>query len=155
MADALGAAVQGLLAPGLLDDEATRNALRAHAGIRNVLDLWDHLDVALFGIGGPAWSEAAVGAAMLREIEAGSAVGEVLISPFDIRGRFVADDLRARTIAFDARALLRVPTTVGIAEGPAKVQPILGALRAGIVNTLVTDVRTAEAVLALDLMGGR
>jgi hypothetical protein len=43
-----------------------------------------------------------------------------------------------------------VPTTIGVAEGPAKVAPILGALRAGIVNTLVTDVRTAEAVLALD-----
>jgi deoxyribonucleoside regulator len=150
VADAFGSAVRGLLAPGLLDDEATRNALRAHAGIREVLDLWDGLEVALFGIGGPSWSEAAVGPQMLREIEAGDAVGEVLISPFDIQGRFVADGLRARTIAFDARALPRVPTTIGVAEGAAKVGPILGALRAGIVKTLVTDVRTAEAVAALD-----
>jgi len=150
VADAFGAAVRGLLAPGLLDDEATRNALRAHAGIREVLELWDGLEVALFGIGGPSWSEAAVGPELLREIEGARAIGEVLIAPFDIRGRFVADGLRARTIAFDARALSRVPTTVGVAEGPAKVAPILGALRAGIVNTLVTDVRTAEAVVALD-----
>jgi deoxyribonucleoside regulator len=150
VADAFGGAVRGLLAPGLLDDEATRDALRAHAGIREVLDLWDGLEVALFGIGGPSWSEAAVGPAMLREIEAGNAVGEVLIAPFDMQGRFVADGLRARTIAFDARALTRVPTTIGVAEGPAKVGPILGALRAGIVNTLVTDVRTAEAVVTLD-----
>jgi DNA-binding transcriptional regulator LsrR (DeoR family) len=150
VADAFGAGVRGLLAPGLLDDEATRNALRAHAGIREVLDLWDGLEVALFGIGGPSWSEAAVGPEMLREIASANAVGEVLIAPFDIWGRFVADGLRARTIAFDARALSRVPTTIGVAEGPAKVAPILGALRAGIVNTLVTDVRTAEAVLALD-----
>jgi len=150
IADAFGAAVRGLLAPGLLDDEATRNALRAHAGVREVLDLWDGLEVALFGIGGPSWSEAAVGPELLGEIEGARAIGEVLIAPFDIQGRFVADGLRARTIAFDARALSRVPTTVGVAEGPAKVAPILGALRAGIVNTLVTDVRTAEAVVALD-----
>jgi DNA-binding transcriptional regulator LsrR (DeoR family) len=150
VADAFGATVRGLLAPGLLDDEATRNALRAHAGIREVLDLWDGLEVALFGIGGPSWSEAAVGPETLREIEAGKGVGEVLIAPFDIRGRFVADGLRARAIAFDARALSRVPTTIGVAEGPAKVAPILGALRAGIVNTLVTDVRTAEEVVVLD-----
>ena len=43
-----------------------------------------------------------------------------------------------------------MPVTIGVADGPAKVAPILGALRGGFVNTLVTDVRTAEAVLALD-----
>ncbi len=150
IADALGSAVHGLLAPGLLDDAATRDALRAHAGIRSVLDLWDRLDVALFGIGGPAWSEAAVGPLVLREIEGGHAIGEVLIAPFDIAGHFVADDLRARTIAFDARDLPRVPVTIGVAEGAGKVAPILGALRAGLLNVLVSDVRTAEAVVALD-----
>ena len=46
-----------LLAPGLLDDATTRNALGAHAGIREVTDLWDRLDVAVFGIGAPAWSD--------------------------------------------------------------------------------------------------
>lgn len=150
IADSLGAAVHGLLAPGLLDDEATRNALRAHAGIRDVLDLWDGLDVAVFGIGGPAWSEASVGPEVLRDLEAGGAVGEVLIAPFDAEGAFVAERLRARTIAFDARALPRVPATIGVAEGAAKVAPILGALRGRLLKTLVTDVATAEAVVALD-----
>ena len=37
-------------------------ALVAHAGVRSVLELWDRLDVALFGIGGPGWSAATVGA---------------------------------------------------------------------------------------------
>jgi DNA-binding transcriptional regulator LsrR (DeoR family) len=153
IADSLGSAVHGLLAPGLLDDAATRTALRGHAGIRDVLDLWDNLDVALFGIGGPAWSEASVGATALREIETGEAVGEVLIAPFDAQGRFVAESLRARTIAFDARSLPRVSSTIGVAEGPAKVAPILGALRAGLLKTLVTDVATAEAVVQLDRSG--
>jgi DNA-binding transcriptional regulator LsrR (DeoR family) len=51
---------------------------------------------------------------------------------------------------FDARELPRVPVAIGVANGPAKVAPILGGLRSGVVNTLVTDVRTAEAVVALD-----
>jgi DNA-binding transcriptional regulator LsrR (DeoR family) len=150
IADALGAGIHGLLAPGLLDDAATRDALRAHAGVRAVADLWDGLDLALFGIGGPAWSEATIGPSAFHELEAGRAVGEVLISPFDLDGRFVGDELRSRTIAFDARQLARVPTTIGVAEGQAKVTPILGALRAGVAKVLVTDVRTAEAVAALD-----
>lgn len=147
--DALGATVQALHAPGLLDDPAVRDALCAHAGVRSVLDLWARIDVALLGIGGPSWSEAAVGPEAMAEIRAGAAVGEVLIAPFDIDGRLVAESLRARTVAFDAQALARVALTIGVAEGPAKVVPILGALRGGYINVLVTDASTAEAVLNL------
>ena len=147
--DALGATVQALHAPGLLDDPAVRDALCAHAGVRSVLDLWARLDVALFGIGGPAWSEATVGHGAMAEIRAGHAIGEVLIAPFDIDGRLVAESLRARTVSFDARALTGVSLTIGVAEGAGKVAPIVGALRGGLLNTLVTDVRTAEAVLDL------
>lgn len=149
IAEAIGGTSHGLLVPGLLDDSGTRDSLRAHAGVRAVADLWDELDVALFGIGGPAWSEATIGAEAAAELEARHAVGEVLIAPFDIEGRFVGDALRARTIAFPAEALRALPLTIGVAEGGAKVAPILGALRAGIVNVLVTDVPTAEAVLTL------
>ena len=150
IAEALGAQVRGLMAPGLVDDAATRTALVAHAGIRAIADLWDRLDVALFGIGGPAWSVSLVGEAVERQLEAAEAVGEVLVAPFDLDGRFVCPALRERVIAFDARRLGGVPASIGIASGEAKVRPILGALRAGIVRTLVTDVVTAEAVVALD-----
>ena len=53
-------------------------------------------------------------------------------------------------LAFDARALRDVPVAIGVAAGERKVGPILGALRSGAVKTLVTDVATAEAVVALD-----
>lgn len=150
IAEALGAQVRGLMAPGLVDDAATRTALVAHAGVRAIADLWDRLDVALFGIGGPAWSAARVGEPIERELEAAEAVGEVLVAPFDLNGRFVSPALRDRVIAFDARHLARVPAAIGVAAGEGKVRPILGALRAGIVRTLVTDVATAEAVVALE-----
>lgn len=147
VADALGATAHGLLAPGLLDDAATRDALAAHAGIREITDLWDRLDIAVFGIGGPAWSEALVGAAAWRELEMAHAVGEILIAPFDAEGRFVGGSLRDRTIACDTRRLHLVPVSIGIASGAAKAVPILGALRTGAMNVLVTDVETAERVL--------
>ena len=150
VADALGATAHGLLAPGLLDDAATRNALAAHAGIRAVLDLWARLDVAVFGIGSRSWSAASIGRAAADELDADAAIGEVLIAPFDIEGRFAGPSIRSRTIAFDARRLSEVPVSIGIASGPTKAGPILGALRAGIVGTLVTDLETAAGVLALD-----
>jgi DNA-binding transcriptional regulator LsrR (DeoR family) len=145
--EALGATPLALHSPGLLDDASVRDALCAHPGVASVVDRWSRLDVALFGIGGPAWSDATVGRIAMGEIRGGAAVGEVLIAPFDAAGRFVAPSLRARAVAFDARELPNVPVAIGVAEGASKVEPILGALRAHLMNVLVTDVRTAESIL--------
>jgi DNA-binding transcriptional regulator LsrR (DeoR family) len=150
VAEALGGQARGLMAPGLVDDAGTQRALVAHAGVRAIVDLWERIDVALFGIGGPAWSAASLGEATEHDLDAAEAVGEVLVAPFDLDGRFVCPGLRDRVIAFDTRRLGRLPVSIGVASGDSKVRPILGALRAGIVRTLVTDVATAEAVVALD-----
>jgi xylulokinase len=148
VADALGATARPLPAPGLLEDSATRDALLRHAGVKQIRELWDRLDVGLFGIGGPSWSEATVGADVARELAEAGAIGEVLISPFDADGRFVGEKLRSRVIGFDARELAGVPLTIAVAHGRSKVAPMLAALRAGIVRTLVTDVATAELLAA-------
>lgn len=147
---AFDAQVHGLMSPGLVDDGATKTALEAHAGVRAIADLWARLDVALFGIGGRGWGASSVGPDVATQLDAGGAVGEVLIAPYDIDGAFVCPALRERVLAFDARGLGRVPVSIGVAAGEAKVRPILGALRAGIVRTLVTDVATAVAVVAMD-----
>jgi DNA-binding transcriptional regulator LsrR (DeoR family) len=148
IAEAFGATPHGLMAPGLLDDAGTKRALESHAGVQAVLDLWARLDVALYGIGGRSWGAASVGADVARDLDDSEAVGEILIAPFDIHGAFVCPELRDRVLAFDARQLDRVPVSIGVAAGARKVEPILGALRAGVVRTLVTDVETAEAVAA-------
>lgn len=126
IADALGGQARGLMSPGLVDDAATQRALVAHAGVRAIIDLWDRLDVVLFGIGGPAWTAARVGDDVERDLEEADAVGEVLVAPFDLGGRFVCPALRERVIALDARRLGRVPVAIGVASGEAKVRPILG-----------------------------
>jgi DNA-binding transcriptional regulator LsrR (DeoR family) len=149
IADALGAGIQGLLVPGLVDDAATKRALVAHAGVRRILELWDRLDVAIVGIGARSWTDATFGGPVSRALDEAGAVGEILIAPFDLRGRFVGGRLRERVIAYDARELGRIPMAIGVAGGPSKVRPVLGALRTGVLNALVTDVRTADAVLAL------
>jgi deoxyribonucleoside regulator len=156
VADGIGGTPIGLLAPGLVDDPATKRSLVAHAGVRRIADLWERIEVAAFGIGGPAWSAAALGPEIASDLERAHAIGEVLVSPFDADGQFVCAALRERTIAFDARELRRVPTRIGVAGGPAKVAPILGALRGQMLTVLVTDEPTAEAVLAAadDLAAG-
>src|SRR5258705_11481194 len=59
-ADGIGGTPLGLLAPGLVDDPATKASLYAHDGLRRILDLWGRLDVAAFGIGGAAPGDGAI-----------------------------------------------------------------------------------------------
>lgn len=155
VADGVGGVPLGLMAPGLVDDPATKIALYAHAGVRRIVDLWARLEVAAFGIGGPVWSAAALGTEVAADLDQSGAVGEILVSPFDLDGRLVCATLRDRTIGFDVRELDNVPIRICVAGGPAKVRPILGALRGGFATMLVTDQPTAEAVVALDDAAGR
>src|SRR6478735_7704038 len=84
VAEALGAQAIGLMAPGLVDDAATKRSPAAHAAVQVILELWQRLDVALFGIGGRGWSAASVGPDVERALGRHDAVGEVLIAPFDV-----------------------------------------------------------------------
>ncbi|HEY2917300.1 MAG TPA: sugar-binding domain-containing protein [Candidatus Limnocylindrales bacterium] len=150
IAESLGSTSRALLAPGVLESAATRDALWEDPGIRAVRDLWGHLDVALVGVGGPTWSDATVGGESLRELQIGQAIGELLIQPFDAAGRFVAPGFTARTVAFDAARLRGVPTAIAVAAGAGKVRPLRATLLAGLFGVVVTDVPTAAAILAAD-----
>ncbi|HEY6057683.1 MAG TPA: sugar-binding domain-containing protein [Candidatus Limnocylindrales bacterium] len=150
LASIVGGFCQELPAPGIVATPELRRALLEHVGLQAVVAMWNRLDVAIFGIGSYLRADNWLGADTVRELEERGAVGEVIVAPFDIDGRFVSERLRERTIGFDARELPRVPTTIAVATGTGKVAPILGALRAGVMKVLVTDEATAAAVLALD-----
>lgn len=149
IAEAFGGQALDLFAPGLVENETTREVLLDHLGNQTVARAWEQMDLALFGVGSYVRSEAWFGEQLLAELDAAGTVGEIMISPFDIQGRFVSDRLRTMVIGMDARDLKRVPIRIAAASGVDKVRPILGALRTGLITDLVTDAQTAEEVLTL------
>ena len=68
---------------------------------------------------------------------------------FNIFGEEPETDFHERLVGIARDDLLAIPTRLGVAGDIAKAQAVLGALRGGYVNLLVTDSDTAEAVLAL------
>lgn len=150
LADVLGGVAQELPAPGVLASPDIRDALCGHVAVQSILRMWGQLDVALVGVGVASWSPAWFGPELAERIRCGGAAGEMLAWPFDAAGRSVAPELGDRIVALHPAELARVPTSIVVACGDAKVQPLLGALRAGFVKTLVTDVVTATRVLAAD-----
>jgi DNA-binding transcriptional regulator LsrR (DeoR family) len=55
-------------------------------------------------------------------------------------------------IGIDLQQLKGIPRVVGVAGGSWKSQAILGALRGGLIDILVTDGPTAKLVLVSDLL---
>jgi len=150
VAQALGGTAVSLYAPAVLPTAGARAGLEGHPVIVNVRALWGRLDVAIFGVGNRAWTAETFEPAIVADLDAADAIGDLVVLPFARDGRFVMPELRDRVIAVEPEALARVPVTIAVAAGTSKVVPILGALRTGIIKVLVSDVATAEAVVEED-----
>jgi dihydroxyacetone kinase-like protein len=77
-------------------------------------------------------------------------VGDVCGFQVDEFGNRVYEDFQTRVIGIAMQDFLEIPMRIGVAGGPDKVLPLLGGLRAGYLNILVTDADTAQQVLELD-----
>lgn len=149
-----------LQAPLLVDAPDIRQAMLKDGSIQAALQAAASAELALVGIGNLEDSAPLVRYGHLstedqkRLVQCG-AVGDVSARFFNIRGEPVPvlDD---RLVAIERDALARIPSVVGVAAGPEKYAAIQGALRSGYVDVLVTDERTARALVqAAQEMPGR
>lgn len=154
MADVFGGRCRYLNAPLVVDDEQVASALLRQRGIRETLAAAADADVALVGIGALVPEKSALlragylsldGLENLRRL---GAVGDVCGHHFDVNGAMVDSELSRRVVALNPASLRMIPRVMGVASGVAKAEALVGALRARLVNILVTDDATARAVLA-------
>ncbi|HEY4604968.1 MAG TPA: sugar-binding domain-containing protein, partial [Blastococcus sp.] len=134
-----------------------RDALLGEPSIAHVLDLARSADIAVVGIGtvgvgssaqvleGLALSSGEYGAFL-----AGNPVGDTCCRFFDAWGQAVPGVTDDRVLAVELDDLRRIPTVVGVATGAAKTAGVLGALRGGIVDGLITDAALAHSVLTAE-----
>ena len=87
---------------------------------------------------------------VLKNLVDCGAVGDVSGRHFDINGEVANTEFHDRLVGIAGNDLLAIPIRLGVAGNVAKARAILGALRGGYVNMLVTDSNTAEQLLLLD-----
>lgn len=155
LAQKLGGEALDLAAPAMADSPADAEVLRSQREIRRALDLARSAGVALLGVGSldPAQSGFVKGgflsAGELAGLVSAGAAGDLGGHIFALDGGLQDRALDERIIGVSLDDLRRIPQTIVVAAGVEKGAAILGALRTGAVNVLVTDDRTANAVLAL------
>ena len=152
LAGKLGATPYYPLAPAIVENDQVKLLLLGERRVRDIVDLWKRIDVALMSIGVIACDTGIYYSFPdpLKECERVrklGAVGDLLARPYNIDGQFVETGFGHRMITIDFEDLNQVPIVAGIAGGRHKVQAILGALRTGCLNTLITDEDTARRIL--------
>lgn len=125
-----------------------REVFLSDAAIADSVALWDRTDVAIVGIGLPhAINPPEASAATLSEQALFHAAGDVIRHYFDADGTLIPWEGESRMIAMSPAQLRAVPLVIGVAALPEKASAIIGAVRAKLINALITDTKTAQAIL--------
>jgi deoxyribonucleoside regulator len=142
-------------APLLVQDERLKDMLLNEPQIAAVIELARAADLAVLGVSSnrPEIS-GIVRAGFLSSEEsaklyAGGAVGNVCGIHFAVDGEILPLRLNSRTIAIDPADLRAIPLRIAVACGVRKADAILGAIRAGFANAVVTDTDAALAIISL------
>lgn len=140
-----------IYAPLVLPNAETAAGLRAQPEIAQTFAMHGRITVAVMAIGSwyPPNSQLRLqfSAAELRELdslELRSEMGGVLLNS---RGDRVESPLLSRILSIDPELLHRIPSVIGVAGGPNKIEAIHLALRSTYLNSLVTDDKTAASLL--------
>lgn len=141
-------------AAAVVEKKETKDDIVQSHYFEKITELWNSLTIAVVGIGNPNQSSNLVWAGFCgdEEIEAlneQGAIGDICSRFYDLDGRLIHSDLSDRTIAIEVEKLKHIPYAIGIAESVEKAPSIIGGLRGGYINTLITTEETATEMLKL------
>ncbi|WEV69290.1 sugar-binding protein [Bifidobacterium sp. ESL0775] len=155
LASRLGGTFTSLPAPMILSNAKIANSMRKEPQIATALALGGGADIAIVGVGaatddrlGHIFDEY-VDPATARTLHQRGVIGHICGHLIDAEGNLVHSDLYERTISIDLERLRKIPMVIGVAWGPVKVNAIHACLVGHLISALVTDQKTAEALLAI------
>jgi DNA-binding transcriptional regulator LsrR (DeoR family) len=153
LAEKVGGQAMVVPAPWLLPTPEVCDALVNEPAVRRYLDIAVDADLGLVGMGSmdPTHStilrNQLITMKELNEFRAAGAVGEICGKHYDKDGNILDFEFNKRTVSISLEELSRIKTVIGVAASVYKVDPLLGAIRGGLINVVVTDSDAARALL--------
>ncbi len=156
LAQKLGGEAYYMNAPFLIDNEVIIQALLGSSPIKDTFRMAQKCDIALLGIGSTDLQHSSyyqagyLSAEEVQSLNNMGVVGGVCGVHFDVHGEIQAQSFQRRIVSIDENTLRAVPLRIGVAGGRGKAAALLGAIRGGFFNIVVTDCWTALEVIELD-----
>lgn len=151
---AFGAMTYYLPVPAVVDNRVVKDAILSDSNTARILELGGKANIAVFTIGYPNSSSILVesGYFAVDEVMAlreRGAVGDICSHYFTVDGTVCDPELDARTIGLELSKLREKAYAIAVAGGIHRAKGIVGAIRGGFMNVLVTDEMAAKEVLRL------
>ncbi|WP_103134873.1 sugar-binding transcriptional regulator [Mesotoga sp. B105.6.4] len=142
-----------LFAPAFIENSKTLNMMLEDGSIRFMSEMWKRLDLAIVGIGEPISLSNAFKNIYDKEFLANlmkhAAVGDIAARFFDASGIPCVSG-NENILGISLEQLKEVPEVIGIAGGKEKALAIHAAIKAGYINSIVTDRSTALQILRME-----
>lgn len=138
--------------PVIASSQEERAMLHSQPMIRQTLDLAAQADVTFVGIGdlgpnAPLYVDGFISEAELKALQKAGAVGEIVGWAFDRDGRLI-EGLTNERVAASPLPSREKSLVVALAMGEGKLPGMRAALNRRLVNGIITDERSASALLA-------
>lgn len=159
LAERCGGRAESLYAPAYVEGAEVRDQILAQETVAQALGVAAAADMALVGIGGTnddctMVRSGSLSLTEMAELRTQGAVGDVLGNFVDIEGTVIPAPHDSRLIGLSIDDLRRIDSVVAVASGEEKPRAVLGVLRAGVVDVLITDEAIARQVVDLARAGG-
>jgi DNA-binding transcriptional regulator LsrR (DeoR family) len=156
MAQKFHAKLRLLPAPGIVSSAAAAAALKADHQISETLSIAANADIAIVGLGVPTPDSVLlqdgnlITEEDLQTLQEAHAVGDIGLRYVNAEGHPLDLELNERLIGLTLEQIQDIPRVIGIAGGEPKQKIVYAALRAGLLNVLVTDHVTGDWLLSQD-----
>ncbi len=153
-AKALNAEAVFLRTPGVVTSPALRDAALDDAHVRRAYGLFDHLDIALVGLGpadfhGPLEEgDNFFTAEQLADVRTAGAVGQLHQHFIDRDGQPIETPLDELVVGISLAQLRKADRRIVVAGGASKHAVLEAALKGDWIDSLVTDVASANHLMA-------
>jgi DNA-binding transcriptional regulator LsrR (DeoR family) len=156
-AEVLGGQAYYVSAPAILGIKSgsAEDFVAANASLYYSLGLAKKSDIYVVGLGSMEIDHTYVRVGLIQEdewdeLKALGAVGDICGRFFDARGRELHSPFHDRIVGIVLDDLRHAVWSIVVAGGEDKVAPLLGAIRGGFVNVVVSDEATIDRLLEMD-----
>ena len=155
-AEKFGGSYTQFLSPAVFSDKKVLEYFMNESAVNFIKDEFKKLNVIVVGMGVPdrvnhtLEKAGYISGEELKELVDKGAVGDLCLQFFDKDGNAEQFDFyNERVAAMRLEDIRRIPSKIGIAGGERKVEAVIGAIRGGYINILITDIECARQLCEL------
>ena len=146
-----------LTAELFVDDKKIKDAIFSDSRILCTLERHKKLTKAIVGVGSFSTTKTQtnyylnyLNESEIKKLDEKQVVGNVSLVFYDINGNIIENSsLNSRKISINTENLLTIDNCIGVATGIQKAKAVLGAIKAGILKTIIVDDQLFEELYKL------